>query len=283
MIFKQHYYYLIAGLPDILLDETRTKLSVTDLLEEIRMQLHPEDYRLLQVLTLKHDNANLLSLLLKQDKPLNKQGVYSQDFLEEQVKEPDDRIHGYLRRFIELFKAGDRDDTEKPWENLLEEYYYEFLLDVSNEFVRDWFRLQLNLNNVTTALNCRKYDVPPENQLIGNDEVVQSILRSNARDFGLSQDFPEIEPVLTAWEHDSMLEREKALDNISWNWIDENTFFHYFTIERVIGYLLQMEMVERWLNLDRKKGERMFRELLQNMESSFELPEEFRLQHVKRK
>lgn len=283
MVFKQHYYYLIAGLPAILLDETQSKMSVTDLIEEISVQLHPHDYLLLQVLLLKYDNANVLNLLLKQKNGFNRQGIYSQDFLEEQIKEPDDRIHKYLRKFIEVFKSGERDDATKSWEDVLEDYYFGFLRNISNEFVREWFRLQLNLNNVTTALSCRKFDIPMENQLIGNNEVVQSILRSNARDFGLSQDFPEIEQILAAWEQENLLEREKALDTIRWNWINEHTFFHYFTIEKVIGYLLQFEMVERWMRLDKKKGERMFRELLQRMESSFELPEEFHLQHIKRK
>lgn len=283
MIFKEHYYYLIAGLPDILLDETRSKISVSDLLEEIKTQLHPEDHKLLQVLFLKYDNANLLNLLLKREKAFNEGGIYPQDLLEEQIKEPDDRIHNYLRQFIELFKADDREDQDKSWEVVLEEYYFGFLQDISNEFLREWFRFQLNLNNVTTALSCRKHEIPVENQLIGEDEVVQSILRSNARDFGLSQDFPEIEQILAEWERENILEREKALDSIRWNWIDEHTFFHYFTVEKVIGYLLQLEMVERWMNLDPRKGERMFRELLEKMQRSFELPAEFHLQHIKRK
>ena len=283
MIFKEHYYYLIAGLPDILLDETRSKISVSDLLEEIKTQLHPEDHNLLQVLFLKYDNANLLNLLLKREKAFNEGGIYPQDLLEEQIKEPDDRIHNYLRQFIELFKADDREDQDKTWEVVLEEYYFGFLLDISNEFLREWFRFQLNLKNVTTALSCRKHEIPVESQLIGDNEVVQSILRSNARDFGLTQDFPEVEQILAEWERENILEREKALDSIRWNWIDEHTFFHYFTVEKVIGYLLQLEMVERWMNLDPRKGERMFRELLEKMQSSFELPDEFHLQHIKRK
>jgi hypothetical protein len=283
MLFKQHYYYLIAGLPAIFLDETRSKISVPDLLEEIREQLHPGDYRLLQLLFLRYDNINVLNLLLKQNKAFDRQGIYSQDFLEEQIKEPDNRIHDYLRKFIEEIKNGEQDDTIGSPENVLEGYYYDFMFHNQNKFMREWFRLQLNMKNVTTALNCRKYNISMEGQLIGNDEVVQSILRSNANDFGLSQDFPEIEQILAAWGQENMLDCEKALDTIRWNWILEHTFFHYFTIERVIGYLLQFEMVVRWMKLDQKRGERLFRELLQNMESSLELPEEFQLQHIKRK
>lgn len=282
-MFKQNYYYLVAGLPDLLLDEGRTKVTVSDLRDEVESQLDPGDYRMMQVLFLKYDNTNLLNLLQKNNAPFREAGIYSQDFLEEQIKEPDDRIHGYLRRFIEQYKADEREDAGEPWENILETYFFNFLLSLNNDFIRSWYELQLNMNNIIAALNCKKHNIPMEHQLIGDNYVVQAILRSNARDFGLTQDLPEIEPILSAWENNNMLEREKALDLFRWNWIDEHTFFHFFTIEKVFGFMLQLEMVERWMELDREEGERMFRELLDKLGRNFEMPAEFELQYVKRK
>lgn len=283
MMFKRDYFYLVAGLPDLLLDESRTKTSTAELRQEARVQLHPTDYKLLSVLFLKYDNANLLRLLQKKSFGFNESGIYDRDFLEEQVKEPDSRLHEYMRRFIVEYKNRDRDNPDVSWENILEAYYYDFLLSLDNDFARKFFELELNLNNITTALNCRKYDVPVENQMIGYNHVVQGVLRSNARDFGLGQDFPEIEKILAAWEHDNMLDREKELDMFRWNWIDDQTFFHYFTVEKVIAYMLQLQMVERWMELDPKQGEEMFRKLLDALGRSFELPDEFKLQHIKRK
>lgn len=280
---NRDYYYLVAGLPDLLLDEGRTKASGSEFRKEAREQLHPDDDKLMSQFFLKYDNENLLNLLNKNNKPFIDQGSYSQDFLEEQIKEPDGRIHDYMRRFIEEFKNQDRDNQDLPWENILEGYYYDFLLAGQNKFVNAWFELELNMNNITTALNCRKHELPVENQLIGNHAVVQSILRSNARDFGLAQDFPEIEKILAAWEQGYLLDREKELDAFRWNWLDENTFFYYFSVEKVIAYLLQLRMAERWMKLDPETGESMFRKLLDDLGRSFKLPEEFQMQNIKRK
>jgi hypothetical protein len=119
--------------------------------------------------------------------------------------------------------------------------------------------------------------------MIGSNFVVTAILRSNARDFGLTQDFPEIEPLLNAWESGNMLEREKAIDLMKWQWIDDQIFFEYFTIEKILGFMLQLEIVERWMLLDSKEGEKMVQDLLRKLVKSYELPEDFKLQYITRK
>lgn len=274
---KREYFYLVAGLPDLILDEGKVKLSAADLKNEWLQDIHPEDYRLVEELFRKYDNKNLLNLLIKSGQEFDQRGNYSLEFLEEQVKEPTEDILPYLREFILLFKSDLNGETVKSQENVLEELFFKHLTSLNNPFLKNWFSLQLNMGNVLTALNCRQHKLPVEPQMIGHNFVVENILRSNARDFGLIQDFPEIEQILAAWDNGNMLEREKALDLMRWQWIDENTFFNYFTIERLLAFLIQLEITERWLLLDREEGERLFRQLLKNLGKSYELPDEFEL------
>jgi hypothetical protein len=154
------------------------------------------------------------------------------------------------------------------------------LRNIKNDFLKEWFEFTLNIKNITTALNCRKYNFRPETELIGDNFVVQSILRSNSRDFGLMQEFPEIDKLLSIWDGGNLMDREKQIDLMSWQWIDDHTFFHYFTIEKILGFMLQLEIAERWLALDRQTGESMFRHLLDAIGKSFSLPDEFKLQNV---
>lgn len=280
---KKEYFYLVAGLPDILLDESKLKVTAAEVRNDWQEQIDPEDFELVEVLFRKYDNYNLLNLLLKNGKAFDERGNYSLEFLEDQVKEPVSTLPEYLSEFIIDFKADNREGTSKSWENIMEERFFEYLLTIENDFLREWHELILNLGNVLTGLNCRKHKLSMEPQMVGNNYIVENILRSNARDFGLGQDFPEVDQVIVAWESKNLLEREKALDMIKWLWIDENVFFHYFTIERLLGFLLHLEMVERWMKLDRDEGERLFRELLKKLGNSYELPEEFNLQQVTRK
>jgi len=281
--FKNNYHYLVAGLPDLLLDEGRQKSPVASFREDFEHNLHPEDFDLVKYLFYKYDNTNLLNLLLKKYKAFLDQGNYSKGFLEEQIKEPDDRLLPYLKDFILQFKAGERESSGASWETILDSNFFNFLLNTKNDFLRNWFQFKLNFQNVTTALACRDHKISPENYLIGTNTVTENILRSNANDFGLQQEFPEIEKILQAWQHDTIIEREQALDQFKWAWIEDQIFFHYFTIERLLGFLLQLEMVERWMKLDEETGQKMFDQLLGNMNKEYELPAEFNLQYVKRK
>lgn len=278
---KRAYHYLVAGLPDLLLDEGKMKTTVADIREELLADLHPDDLHLAKVLFLKYDNANLLNLLFKNNVEFDERGNYPLSMLEEQIKEPGEGILAYMSEFIAEFKSEDQEVNPKSWENRLEEKFYTYLISLENDFLREWFELQLNLGNLLTAINCRKHKISPEAQLIGHNSIVESIVRSNAKDFGLMQEFPEVDIVLSAWETNDVLSREKILDGIRWNWIDENVFFHYFTIEKLLAFLLQLEMVERWMKLDQEEGRKLFGKLLDSLGSSYELPEEFTPHHLK--
>jgi hypothetical protein len=282
MMFKRNYYYLVAGLPDLLPDEGKLRDGFADLRADIMSNLHPDDEKILKILFLKFDNKNLLNLLTKNNKPFDPQGNFSLDFLETEIKEPE-KILPYLRNFIINFKSENPSYPESGWENELENYFYGYLLSVKNRFLREWFALELNIGNIITALNCRQHNLPCEHELIGNNFVVSAILRSNARDFGLTQDYPEIEFLLNTWENNNMLEREKTIDLMKWQWIDDQTFFHYFTIEKILGFMLQLSIVERWMSLNSKEGEKMVSELLQKLVKSYELPDDFKLQYISRK
>lgn len=283
MLFKRHYYYEVAGLPDFFLDENRAKVSLEAFKEEFRKRLHPDDYALIEVLSLKYDNQNLLNLLLKKEKPWQELANYSRELFEEEIRESDGRIPQYMRDFITQFKNDEHEHNEIPWEAVLDRYFYDYLLSLNNDFLRKYFSFLLDFTNVTTALALREHEMPLSNQLIGDNVVTQSIQqRNSARDFGLAEDFEETEKILTAWQSGTITEREKNLDLIKWQWIDEHIFFEYFTIERLLAFMLQLEIAERWMRLDPETGRSMFDQLLDRLTRDYKLPDEFNLQQIKR-
>jgi hypothetical protein len=283
MRIRKEYHYLVAGLPELLLDEGRLKVGLGDLKTEFQRDLDSHDIELVNCLFLKFDNSNILNLLQKKDFEFDSRGNFSRELIEAQIKESDGALPWYMNRFIDCFKADDRGNPDMSWDNILETYFYQHLAKIDNAFLRDWFTFQLNTKNVISALICRRYNLQMEHQLIDHNDINENLLRSNARDFGIAQEFPEIEKIITAFESGTLLQREKALDILNWQWIDENVFFHYFSIERLLGFMLQFAMVERWMGLDRKEGELMFNKLLERLGKSFELPDEFRLQSINRK
>ena len=69
---------------------------------------------------------------------------------------------------------------------------------------------------------------------------------------------------------------KKKIDRLRWNWMEETTFFDYFTVERLFVFLLQLEMIERWISLDKEKGSQLFRSIIAALKDEVRIPAEFR-------
>jgi hypothetical protein len=273
-MFSRNYYYLVAGLPDIILEQSKLSVTLGEFKEELQAHLHPDDYVLVEKLFLKSDNHNVLNMVMKNIEEFDTNGKYSFDEIEEEIKEPE-VLPEYLKNFINSFKASQAFDAEMSWVDQLNTLFYEEMMQLPNEFLRTWFEFERDVKNVLTGLAARRHKIPAANLLIGNTTVTSAISKSNARDFGLSAEFPFVEKLTQINENTNLLEREKAIDQFKWNHIDEINTFNYFTIEVILGFVIKLEMVERWLKLDKKTGEEMFNRLLKDLENSYEFPKEF--------
>jgi hypothetical protein len=273
-MFSRNYYYLVAGLPDIVLEQSKLSVSLSDFKEELKVHLHPDDYNLLETLFLPADNRNLLNMVLKNIVEFDDTGKYTLDELEEEIKEPE-MLPGYMKNFINISKTTQPQDADMAWEDQLTALYYEYVEQAENDFLRTWFAFERDINNILTGLTARRHKFPAENLLIGDNTVTNAIRKSNARDFGLTAEFPFVEKLIQINENTNLLEREKAIDQLKWNFIDELNTFNYFSIEIILGFVIKLGMVERWLKLDKKTGEEMFRQLVKDLENSYEFPKEF--------
>ena len=63
---------------------------------------------------------------------------------------------------------------------------------------------------------------------------------------------------------------------LRWNWMEEKIFFNYFTIERIFVFLLQLEMIERWMALDKERGNQLFRSIIDELKYEVQIPAEFK-------
>ncbi|MFO7613548.1 MAG: DUF2764 family protein [Bacteroidales bacterium] len=267
-MFVRNYYYLVAGLPDLVLDHKKLPVALAEFREELGHQLHPDDLQLLKLLFLPADNTNLLNLLEKNNKPFDETGNFTQHELEQEIKEPSDSPE-YMQRFIQAFKEDSPVFAGYSWENQLTWLYYDYILGMDNDFLKEWFSFNLHLNNILTAFNVRKYKLSRENAYIGENTITEALKKSTLKDFGLSADFSHIETLLTIDESDNLLEKEKSVDMLRWDILDELNTFHYFTIEVLLAFIIKLFMVERWLQLDPETGKQLFIKLITDLEKSY--------------
>ncbi len=273
-MFERNYYYLVAGLPDILIDQKKLSFSIADFKEDMAYHLHPDDYKLLELLFLPADNTNLLNLLTKSNKEFDDSGKYSRDELEEEIKEPGS-LPEYMQRLITAYKNESPLFDGLSWEDQLTWLYYDYVTNISNKFMRDWFEFDLNIRNIVAGINVRKHKLKGDKYLIGDNYVVQAVRKSTLKDFGLGNDFEFMEKLISVQDNDNLLERERAMDIMKWEYLDDANTFNYFTVEVLLAFIIKLEMVQRWLDLDQETGRELFRKLLDELEQSYEFPKEF--------
>lgn len=278
-----NYYYLIASLPDLALEDNKLSYTVSTFKEELYTQLSGSDKKIIDLFYLKFDNQNILRLLTDKDAELTPNGLYSADYLLSAIELIKDggtisslEFPSYLTTFITAYFEAEVPPIGVELENKLASLYYGYGMKCSNAFVASWFEFNLTVNNVLLALVARRYKIDVAVNVVGDTSVSEALSTSSARDFGIGAEFTFFDELVKISELDDLLEREKRIDQLKWRWVEEATFFNYFSVERLFAFLLQLEMIERWLSLDREKGRELFRNIVDVLKDEVRIPEEFK-------
>ncbi|MFO8053547.1 MAG: DUF2764 family protein [Bacteroidales bacterium] len=283
-----HYHYLVSGLPVLNIDVQKLTVSSVEFKEQLLQGLSRQDMQLVEWLFLRFDHENLLHLMFNREEPWDNRGNFSREELEQLLdkkgiamrditKYPD-----YFQRFLQDVHGKEAPESQASASRRLSSGYYDFLDRLKNPFMQKTSGYERNMANITTALNARKYELDPENLLIGEDEITETIKNSRAADFGLSSRIGYIEELLEIFESGNIQEREMKLDMHKWRYLEDITFFNYFTVERILAFLLKLFIVERWYGLDKEKGMEIFKKLFNEIKSGFEFPEEYSLSYGKK-
>jgi len=283
------YYYFIAGLPSISLDDTKLVYPVSQFRDDAAQQLSTQDMALIGILHLPDDLQNLLNIIYNEGRDPNPEGLISADTWQE--------YHGYLRAkldnnqlsnpfksipdFVEkvLIPALQMEELPKRSKiehDLLNELF-SFAASHPNSFIRQWFDLDRQIKNILVAINARNHEMEYAQYLIGEDEAVQNLSKSHAADFGMGKENPVFESIQRIWEQNNILYRERGYDIYRAKWIDQQTFFEYFNIDRILGYYSKLRLINRWLTADANMGKEVFHDTLDKLENSFAFPEDFNI------
>ena len=145
-------------------------------------------------------------------------------------------------------------------------------LKAKNRFVRAWFAFNQDMNNVLVAQICRKHGFDPKQQIVGEGEVAEQLrTHTTQKDFGLNELPGDYQSILALAQIEDLMAREKAMDAIRFEWLQERTEFDFFSPEMVFAYYLEAVMLHRWSILTVEEGEKVFRELVADMKKGVKL------------
>lgn len=276
------YYYLIAGLAELTMDDSKLPVALHEFRSELQEALSVKDCKLMDLLLLENDCRNLMSLLSTGSVPQeNATGLFTVEQLEELVamagaqERPSAEIPLFMYDYTVEWLGGAFEERRAFAGDALWSRFYEYATHTGNSMVNEWYRLNLNINNIRAAFAARKYGLDTAGLIVGDGDVCHALRTSGARDWGLSQELSYFDEVARLEEEQDLALRERKFDVLRWRWLEENTFFHYFTVERLFAYMVQLSIVERWTTMDREHGQQLFREFIGTLKDQTQVPREF--------
>lgn len=137
----------------------------------------------------------------------------------------------------------------------LDAEFYRTALACKNRFIAGYFGYDLDVRNCRVAYLNKALGRPEGQDLLVLDEDEP-------------REFEDLEKVNAVLEGSDILERERGLDDIMWERIDELTLMEVFTLDQILGFVAKLQIVARWLRLDPQTGRELFRQLVEEIRNN---------------
>lgn len=258
-----NYYYLVAGLPDLIAGDVKKGFSFEETITEVLDELSPGDAEQVKWLRYRYDNDNLISLINGSD-DFDQRGFYSLEQLKEEQALPE-TLPAYMINFLELNKEGKEVVPGLGLSEQLATLYYQELLSSQSSFLQKWATFELDLQNYISAKSAQKLGLDVEKGILPLNDTADRITKSSSADFGLSGQFSWIEAIESSFNEP--LKLEETVDAIRWEKAEECSEGYYFSIEVILAFIIKINSVERWQQLDPERGSAKLKALLAGLKS----------------
>lgn len=247
------YHFLASYLPELNRDDRKIRVGLADLLGE-RFHIAPEDWQEIELILLGQDITVLERLL--SGKPVQvEHALYDVGFWRDQIKSPQDGPE-FLQEYLRSLEPG----TFSPKDaDRLHSAYLDYVLSRSGSpLLQTYFEFDRDLRNVFSAVRARRKGRDPQDHLIGEGDFVDALGRSGAEDFGLGTDHPWIEKLGTAR---TPIEIQDLYDQLLWTHLEQHEDADPFAFDRLLSYLLKLQILERRLAMNDVAGMDMVKRL----------------------
>lgn len=274
------YYCLMAGAPELTLADTNKGLTVEAFKEELEAHLTETDRKLLFFFFLKYDCRNLVRMLKNPQAEIDERGNFERWQLEDLItsaRQINFNVHRYPAFMSVFAREFDYNKDKEGYfpEDQMALLYYEYAMKVPDSMMAEWFVMNLDITNILTALIARKYGWNVSRYIVGDTPVNEMLRTENAADFGLTHLLDFMPDLIRIVDCQDPVEKERQMDALKWNWLDEQTFLDPFNVDAVFAYLAKLDILERWAMLDVEEGKKTFTTIINNLRSEAQVPHEF--------
>ena len=134
--------------------------------------------------------------------------------------------------------------------------FYRKALSSPDKFIRDYFSYDLDVRNTRVEFLNKALNRPDGMDIMVLDEEAEPV------------EFEGRRQVMGVLEGSDILERERGLDNLMWEKIDEIVGLQVFTLDAILGFAAKLQIIARWLKLDPETGRELFRKLVDEIRNN---------------
>lgn len=147
--------------------------------------------------------------------------------------------------------------------------FYASALASKNGFIRDYFLFDLNVRNSKVAFLNEEIGRPEGTDIMypcaeAEDTTAAPGTVTTAPDGCTYEpgDYDEEPQVCAVLKGSDILGRERGIDDIMWAKVEQLTTLHVFDLDIILGYLVRLKIMDRWLKLDPATGRELFTRLV---------------------
>lgn len=270
------YYYLISGLPEVKLSDSKVKYDINEITQNILSNLSDKDIKLFNYFIYQNDNKNLVNAIANSKGLFSPYSVHLEPsiFSKEEIQKYINlsNLPNYMVKFLE-------DNKNTEWENIrhiensLLSLYYEEMIQIGNVFIREYALFMRNLKNILAALNGKALGFSGDEiskELIGDYPLIYALTKSSAADFGLGREIPYINSII-----DTFNSSDKAdpynLENVECSlvngFLDRLTSIKSFTTDNLFAYYINLTYAVSINGRNEEEGKKHLQTLVNSLKS----------------
>ena len=270
------YYYLISGLPEVKLSDSKAKYDINEITQNILSNLSDKDMKLFNYFIYQNDNKNLVNAIALSKGLFSPYSVHLEPsiFSKEEIQKYANlsNLPNYMAIFLE-------DNKNTEWENIrhiensLLSLYYEEMIQTGNVFIREYALFMRNLKNILAALNGKALGFSGDEiskELIGDYPLISALTKSSAADFGLGREIPYINSII-----DTFNSSDKAdpynLENVECSlvnrFLDRLTSIKSFTTDNLFAYYINLTYAVSINGRNEEEGKKHLQTLVNSLKS----------------
>lgn len=256
-----NYYFVGTALPDLQIGMP-PEITLEELAFMLKLNLTTSDLAKVNVIRKYFDLENIRSFWTGRE--LDVWGTFDQNTLEEALLTKIG-LPGYVYDFMQKYDSIE--ERLKHFSGLLAKFYQEEI-DQNDGFLKDLLIVERNVRLVLAALRVKKYGRDlllemqyenPEDPLVG-----QIIAQKDSPSYDPPAKYEALKTLFETYS-DNPLELHKAILEFRFRQIQELIGLQTFTLDRILAYMFQLILAEKWVLLDQHKGQQIINTIIQDV------------------